>query len=103
LTVASELGIVGFVAYVLLLASAARVLMLVVRHVRGFGLGLAAAFLFLFVHSLFYSGFFEDPMTWGILALSSAALAVRPAPVTAREAAAAGVEPLDSAEPSTAS
>jgi hypothetical protein len=29
------------------------------------------------VHSLFYDAFFEDPMTWGLLAL--AALAVRQA------------------------
>jgi hypothetical protein len=31
-----------------------------------FGLGLAA----IAVHSLFYNAFFEDPMSWGLLALA---------------------------------
>jgi hypothetical protein len=33
-----------------------------------FGLALGAAFLALFVHALFYSGFLEDPITWLVLA-----------------------------------
>ncbi len=28
----------------------------------------------LLVHSLFYAGFFEDPLTWGVLAVSAAVL-----------------------------
>jgi hypothetical protein len=40
----------------------------------------------LFLHSLFYSGFFEDPLTWGVLAFAATALAVpgsrRPAEAT---------------------
>jgi hypothetical protein len=35
------------------------------------GLGAAAVFLALFVHSLFYSGFFEDPIVWGVMALAA--------------------------------
>ena len=50
-------------------------------------------FLFLVVHSLFYSGFFEDPVTWGILAVAAAAVGVRSA--RAPEAAAAS-RPADS-------
>ncbi len=38
------------------------------------GLGLAAAFILLFVHSLSYSGFFQDPITWGALAVAAAVL-----------------------------
>ena len=45
------------------------------------GLSLAAVGLILVVHSLFYAGFFEDPLTWGVLAVSAAALAT---PVTTR-------------------
>ncbi len=75
LTVAAELGAVGFAAYVAFLAGAGRLLLLTVRRRRDLGLGLATGFLVLFLHSLFYSGFFEDPITWGILAVAAASLA----------------------------
>ena len=75
LTVAAELGAIGVIAYLGLLAAAGRLLYDVTRRKR-FGVGLAAAFLVLFLHSLFYSGFFEDPMMWGTLGLAAAALAV---------------------------
>jgi O-antigen ligase len=74
LTVAAELGLIGVVAYLAFLAGAARLLLGTVRSQRGLGLGLSAAFLLLFVHSLFYSGFFEDPLTWGILGVAAAAV-----------------------------
>ena len=41
------------------------------------GICLAAVFFVLFVHSLFYSGFFEDPITWGTLAFAAAFAASR--------------------------
>ena len=46
------------------------------------GLALLAAFTVLVVHSLLYSGFFEDPFTWGIVGLAAAclSLALHPAP-----------------------
>ena len=47
---------------------------------QAFGLALAAVFVALFVHSLFYSGFFEDPVTWLVLGVTSSFLAAR-APV----------------------
>jgi hypothetical protein len=31
------------------------------------------AFASIFVHSLFYAAFFEDPLTWGLLALAAVA------------------------------
>ena len=37
-------------------------------------LGLAGAFVALFVHSLIYSGFFQNPVTWGSLAVAAAVL-----------------------------
>jgi putative inorganic carbon (hco3(-)) transporter len=78
LTVAAELGIVGILAYVAFLAAAAWALFSVTNRDRALGLGLAAVFVTLLVHSLFYSGFFEDPITWGLLALAGAALAAYP-------------------------
>jgi outer membrane protein assembly factor BamB/O-antigen ligase len=70
LTVLAELGVLGLAAYVAFLAGAVWLLFLAVRADRPFGLGLAAVFFVLVVHSLFYSGFFEDPTTWATVALA---------------------------------
>jgi putative inorganic carbon (HCO3(-)) transporter len=78
LTVAAELGVLGIIAYLAFLSGAAQALFAVARRDRALGLSLAAVFLTLAVHSLFYSGFFEDPITWGSLAVAGAALAARP-------------------------
>jgi hypothetical protein len=51
----------------------------------------------LFVHSLLYAGFFEDPLTWGVLGVAAAVLAAAPVPRTAvegREDAAPGTPRL---------
>jgi hypothetical protein len=74
-TILAELGVVGFALYVWLLAAAGWALLRVSRIDRSFGIGLAAVLLVLVVHSLLYAGFFEDPLTWGVLALTSALLA----------------------------
>jgi O-antigen ligase len=71
LTVAAELGLLGFAAYAALLAGAAALIWRVRRVDPVLGLGLGAVLLALFVHSLFYSGFFEDPVTWVVLAVAS--------------------------------
>ena len=76
LTVAAELGIVGLAVYGWLLVAGALALLRVYAHDRVLGLGLSAVGLMLLVHSLFYAGFFEDPLTWGVLAVSAAALSV---------------------------
>jgi putative inorganic carbon (hco3(-)) transporter len=91
LTVAAELGIVGVVLYVVLLAGTAWSLEAVRRRHEALGLSLAAVYLALFVHSLAYSGFFEDPITWLVPAVAAAFL-LRPAPSPA-PAAAPVVEP----------
>lgn len=81
LTVASELGIVGLLVYTAFLVAAAQLLIATVRRNRPLGLGLTAVFGAVFVHALFYSGFFEDPIMWGTLAVAAAALATPdPAP-----------------------
>ena len=68
---AAELGIIGLLAYAALLAGATRLLFLLTGLNRALGLGAAAVFLALFVHSLFYAGFFEDPIVWGLMALAA--------------------------------
>jgi len=78
LTVAAELGLLGFVIYVALLAGATRLLVLLTRVNRPLGLGAAAVFLTLLVHSLFYAGFFEDPIVWGVIAVAAWALLAPP-------------------------
>ncbi len=75
LTVLAELGVVGFALYVWLLGAAAWALLLVTRQRRILGWSLAAIFLVLFVHSLLYAGFFEEPLMWGVLGLAAATLA----------------------------
>ena len=77
LTVAAELGIPGVLLYIAFLAGGAWTLLAACRRRRAFGLALAGATLVIFVHSLFYSGFFEDPLLWGALALASVLAATR--------------------------
>jgi putative inorganic carbon (HCO3(-)) transporter len=75
LTVAAELGVIGILVYLVFLAGTARAFVSLAARSRALAIGLAAVFLTLVVHSLFYAGFFEDPITWGVLALATAALA----------------------------
>jgi putative inorganic carbon (HCO3(-)) transporter len=76
LTVFAELGVVGFLLYLAFLAGAVRLLWEAIRLERAVGLGLATGFLVLFLHSLFYSGFFEEPAMWGILGVAAMVVAV---------------------------
>ena len=71
LTVAAELGILGLAAYLALLGGSATVIEQVRRRAPPLGLGLGAVLLALFVHSLAYSGFFEDPVTWLAIAVAA--------------------------------
>jgi len=79
LTVSAELGVAGVLAYLALLLGGARTIASVTRRHRAFGLALGASLLVLFVHSLFYPGFLEDPLTWLVLGLASASVAQRQA------------------------
>jgi hypothetical protein len=74
ITVLAEVGIIGFVLYVWLLGAAGRALYLVAERSRTLGIALGALLLALFVHSLFYAGFFEDPLMWGVLGVAAAVL-----------------------------
>jgi putative inorganic carbon (hco3(-)) transporter len=75
LTVLAELGLVGFALYAWMLGAVAWGLVLLTREQRAFGVGLGAVLLILFVHSLLYAGFFEDPLTWGVFGLTAAGIA----------------------------
>ena len=75
LTVFAELGVIGLALYVWLLVGGALLIAAVLRLDRALGLALLAAFLGLFVHALFYSGFLEDPITWLVLAIGAGYLA----------------------------
>jgi O-antigen ligase len=83
LTVAAELGIVGLALYVALLVGA----VLTFRRVRvldpALGLSLLGAFVVLFVHSLFYGVFLDDPLVWTVLGIAAAAAVPNGEPVTA--------------------
>jgi O-antigen ligase len=79
LTVLAELGVIGFGLYAWTLGAAGWALVLVTRCDRALGIGLSAILLALFVHSLLYAGFFEDPLTWGVLGVAAAVLAAAPA------------------------
>jgi O-antigen ligase len=85
LTILAELGLVGFALYVWMLAAVGWALILVARVQRIFALGLAAVLSVLFVHSLLYAGFFEDPLTWGAIGLVAALLVRAPAPQAEHE------------------
>ncbi|HZI90732.1 MAG TPA: O-antigen ligase family protein [Thermoleophilaceae bacterium] len=74
LTVAAELGLIGLVLYTWLLVGGARAIVAVRRLEPAMGLALGAAFLGLFVHALFYSGFLEDPLTWVVLGVAAGQL-----------------------------
>ncbi len=76
LTVLAELGVLGFGLYLWVLTAAAWALWLLTKTNRIFGMGLAAVLLVLVVHSLLYAGFFEDPLTWGVLGLVLAGIAI---------------------------
>src|SRR5215213_4072148 len=72
LTVFAELGAIGLVLYAWLLVGGARVILRLRKRDEALGLALGAAFLGLFVHALFYSGFLEDPLTWLVLGIAAA-------------------------------
>jgi hypothetical protein len=71
LTVFAELGAVGLALLVWLLVGATRMLLAVRRLEAALGLALIAVLLGLFVQSLFYPGFLEDPLTWVALGIGA--------------------------------
>jgi putative inorganic carbon (HCO3(-)) transporter len=71
ITVAAEQGLIGLVAYLLLILVALQTLG---KGIWGAGAARAAvlaAFVALLVHTLSYAGFFDDPITWVLLAIGA--------------------------------
>ncbi len=83
ITVAAEQGVIGLLAYLLLVVTA---LSLVVRGAARSlpRAAVAAAFCALFLHTLVYAAFLEDPLTWALLAAAGGLR--RDAPVSEEEA-----------------
>jgi hypothetical protein len=79
LTIAAEVGTIGFIAYLVFLAALGRAILEAWRRYRAVGLALAGCLTALVVQSLFYGGFFEDPFVWGIAGVAAAALTFLPA------------------------
>jgi O-antigen ligase len=79
ITVAAEQGLIGIVAYLALLAVALATMWTAVRRSRSAAAPAAvlALFVALLVHTMAYAGFFEDPITWVLMA-AAAALAAAP-------------------------
>ncbi len=87
ITVAAEQGVVGLLAYLVLLAAALRRLLAgaagqVARA------AVAAAFVAVVVHTLLYAAFLEDPLTWVLLGAGTALARTLPAERVARRRAA---------------
>jgi putative inorganic carbon (hco3(-)) transporter len=82
-TIAAEQGLIGELPYLALIVAA---LIVLLRGTRGdpARAAIAAAFVALVVHTLFYADFLEDPSTWVLLALG-VALARQPRPLPAAE------------------
>ncbi len=71
LTVFAELGAIGLALYAWLLVGGAWLILRLRRRDEALGLALGAAFVGLFVHALFYSGFLEDPITWLVIGITA--------------------------------
>lgn len=79
-TVAAEQGLIGLVAYFLLILVALQTLSKGIWTGGAARAAILAAFVALLVHTLSYAGFFDDPITWVLLAIG-ASLAHSAAPV----------------------
>jgi putative inorganic carbon (hco3(-)) transporter len=77
-TVAAEQGLIGLFAYVALIAVALWTMTTGIRAGPAARAAVLAAFVALLVHTMAYAGFFEDPITWVLLAVT-ASLAATPA------------------------
>jgi O-antigen ligase len=77
ITVAAEQGLIGELVYLALVIAA---LVALFRGARGdpYRVGIAATFVALLVHTMFYAAFLEDPVSWTLLAIGgSLAVAAR--------------------------
>ena len=86
-TVAAEQGLVGLALYVALIVVALWAMAAGLRGRRAGRAAVLAAFVALLVHTMAYAGFFEDPITWVLLAVGAALASTPFAPSPVRDAA----------------
>lgn len=90
-TVAAEQGLLGLLLYVALLIVALWTMTSGIRGPPSVSLAaraaVLAAFVALLVHTMAYAGFFEDPITWVLLAVGAALASTPFAPSPVRDAA----------------
>jgi O-antigen ligase len=79
ITIATEQGVVGEVAYVALVLAAVVVLLQGARRDPA-RVAIGAAFVALMFHTQLYADFLEDPLTWTLLAIGVSLAAGRPPP-----------------------
>jgi len=71
-TVAAEQGLIGLLFYAALIAVAIWTMTAGLKGRRAGRAAVLAAFVALLVHTMAYAGFFEDPITWVLLAVGAA-------------------------------
>jgi putative inorganic carbon (HCO3(-)) transporter len=94
LTVTAEQGVVGLLAYLVLVALSLALIFGGLRRARAPGVAraaLAATYCALILHTLVYAAYLEDPLSWVLLAIAAALRARPPADEEPAEAAPAAV------------
>ncbi len=86
-TVAAEQGLVGLALYIALIVVALWVMTAGLRGRRAGRAAVLAAFVALLIHTMSYAGFFEDPITWVLLAVGAALASTPFAPAAVRDPA----------------
>jgi O-antigen ligase len=86
-TVAAEQGLAGLALYLALIVVALWTMTAGLRGRRAGRAAVLAAFVALLVHTMAYAGFFEDPITWVLLAVGAALASTPFAPPAARDPA----------------
>jgi O-antigen ligase len=87
ITVAAEQGLIGLFFYVALVVVALWAMTAGLRGRRAGRAAALAAFVALLVHTMSYAGFFEDPITWVLLAVGAALASTPYVPATVRDPA----------------
>ena len=72
ITVAAEQGLIGLAFYVALIVVALWAMTAGLKGRRASRAAVLAAFVALLVHTMAYAGFYEDPITWVLLAVGAA-------------------------------
>jgi putative inorganic carbon (HCO3(-)) transporter len=87
ITVAAEQGLIGLFFYAALIVTALWAMTAGLRGRRAGRAAVLAAFVALLVHTMSYAGFFEDPITWVLLAIGAALASTPYVPATVRDPA----------------